>query len=151
MQVILTQPEIEAALTGYVNDLMSVREGMEIKVTFKATRGDDGATAIVDIVPAGSQSVEVVEEPKKESKERKHRPITQTNTAAVSALASATGKKKEEVVEVETTTETTTETVDETVEVAEEAAAQEEEKEVQEEEAKEPVQAKPSLFAGLKR
>ncbi|QDF14945.1 hypothetical protein vec25_50 [Escherichia phage VEc25] len=143
MQVILTQPEIEAALTGYVNDLMSVREGMEIKVTFKATRGDDGATAIVDIVPAGSQSVEVVEEPKKESKERKHRPVTQTNTAAVSALASATGKKKEEVVEVETTTET--------VEVAEEAAAQEEEKEVQEEEAKEPVQAKPSLFAGLKR
>ncbi|ABK54415.1 gp47 [Escherichia phage N4] len=124
MQVILTQPEIEAALTGYVNDLMSVREGMEIKVTFKATRGDDGATAIVDIVPAGSQSVEVVEEPKKESKERKHRPVTQTNTAAVSALASATGKKKEEVVEVETTTET----VDETVEVAEEAAAQEEEK-----------------------
>lgn len=147
MQVILTQPEIEAALTGYVNDLMSVREGMEIKVTFKATRGDDGATAIVDIVPAGSQSVEVVEEPKKESKERKHRPVTQTNTAAVSALASATGKKKEEVVEVETTTET----VDETVEVVEEAAAQEEEKEVQEEEAKEPVQAKPSLFAGLKR
>lgn len=147
MQVILTQPEIEAALTGYVNDLMSVREGMEIKVTFKATRGDDGATAIVDIVPAGSQSVETVEEPKKESKERKHRPVTQTNTAAVSALASATGKKKEEVVEVETTTET----VDETVEVAEEAAAQEEEKEVQEEEAKEPVQAKPSLFAGLKR
>lgn len=147
MQVILTQPEIEAALTGYVNDLMSVREGMEIKVTFKATRGDDGATAIVDIVPAGSQSVEVVEEPKKESKERKHRPVTQTNTAAVSALASATGKKKEEVVEVETTTET----VDETVEVAEEATAQEEEKEVQEEEAKEPVQAKPSLFAGLKR
>lgn len=143
MQVILTQPEIEAALTGYVNDLMSVREGMEIKVTFKATRGDDGATAIVDIVPAGSQSVEVVEEPKKESKERKHRPVTQTNTAAVSALASATGKKKEEVVEVETTTET--------VEVAEEAAAQEEEKEIQEEEAKEPVQAKPSLFAGLKR
>lgn len=147
MQVILTQPEIEAALTGYVNDLMSVREGMEIKVTFKATRGDDGATAIVDIVPAGSQSVEVVEEPKKESKERKHRPVTQTNAAAVSALASATGKKKEEVVEVETTTET----VDETVEVAEEAATQEEEKEVQEEEAKEPVQAKPSLFAGLKR
>lgn len=54
MQLILTQRDIEQALTNYVNDLVNIKEGNEITVELKATRGADGATALIDINPAGS-------------------------------------------------------------------------------------------------
>lgn len=60
MQVILVQAEIEQALRNYVNEMISVKEGMEITVDLKATRGADGATAVVDIVPAKEKPVTAV-------------------------------------------------------------------------------------------
>ena len=51
MQITLNQVEIEEAITNYVNDLVSVNEGMAITVTIKATRGEEGTTALIDIVP----------------------------------------------------------------------------------------------------
>lgn len=49
MRITLVQAEIELALRAYVLSQISVREGQEITVTFKNTRGDDGATAEIDI------------------------------------------------------------------------------------------------------
>ena len=52
MQLILTQSDIETALINYVNELVNIKDGMSITVDLKATRGADGATAIIDISPA---------------------------------------------------------------------------------------------------
>lgn len=52
MQITLIQSEIEQALKNYINDIMSVKEGMEIEIQLKATRGEEGTTAIIDIIPS---------------------------------------------------------------------------------------------------
>lgn len=49
MRIILVQAEIELALRAYVLNQISVRERQEITIAFKNTRGDDGATAEIDI------------------------------------------------------------------------------------------------------
>lgn len=51
MQITLNQVEIEEAITNYVNDRVSVNAGMVITVTIKATRGEEGTTALIDIIP----------------------------------------------------------------------------------------------------
>ena len=51
MQITLIQSEIEQALKNYINDIMSVKDGMEIEIQLKATRGEEGTTATIDIVP----------------------------------------------------------------------------------------------------
>ena len=52
MQITLIQAEIEQALKNYINDIMSVKDGMEIEIQLKATRGEEGTTAIIDIIPS---------------------------------------------------------------------------------------------------
>ena len=51
MQIILNQAEIEQALRNYVYEIISVNAGMTVSVTIKATRGEEGTTAVVDILP----------------------------------------------------------------------------------------------------
>ena len=51
MQITLVQSEIEQALKNYINEQVNVKEGMEIVIDFKATRGAEGNTAIIDIRP----------------------------------------------------------------------------------------------------
>lgn len=90
MQITLNQVEIEEAITNYVNDLVSVNEGMSITVTIKATRGEEGTTALIDIVPEVVEP-EVVEPVKAAAKPARK---TATKQAAVPA-------KEEPVVEAE--------------------------------------------------
>lgn len=49
MQITLVQHEIETAIREYVHTQINVKEGMEIDIVLKATRGDEGTTAIIDI------------------------------------------------------------------------------------------------------
>lgn len=58
MQITLVQSEIETALRNYVTSLLNVREGHRIDITLKATRGEDGSTALIDIVPDTPAKVE---------------------------------------------------------------------------------------------
>lgn len=51
MQIQLNQNEIETALKNYVSSLFTLSDNVEVAITLKATRGDDGQTAIIDIVP----------------------------------------------------------------------------------------------------
>ena len=90
MQITLNQVEIEEAITNYVNDLVSVNEGMAITVTIKATRGEEGTTALIDIVPEVVEP-EVVEPVKAAAKPGRKPAVKQ---AAVPA-------KEEPVVEAE--------------------------------------------------
>lgn len=57
MQITLIQSEIEQALKNYINDIMSVKDGMEIEIQLKATRGEEGTTAIIDIVPQKPKAI----------------------------------------------------------------------------------------------
>lgn len=59
MRIILVQAEIELALHAYVLNQISVREGQEITIAFKNTRGDDGATAEIDIFTPSNTSNKV--------------------------------------------------------------------------------------------
>ena len=65
MRIILVQAEIELALHAYVLNQISVREGQEITIAFKNTRGDDGATAEIDISTPSDTPVKVPSTPVK--------------------------------------------------------------------------------------
>lgn len=49
MRIILIQAEIEAAVKAYVLNQIAIREDQEVTIEFKNTRGDDGATAEINI------------------------------------------------------------------------------------------------------
>ena len=51
MIIILNQAQIEEALTNYVNSRLVVQEGMRLDIDLKATRGEAGMTATVEIKP----------------------------------------------------------------------------------------------------
>lgn len=59
MQITLVQTEIEQAIRAYVHSQVSVKEGNEITIELKATRGDAGMQAVIDILPAGTTPVVV--------------------------------------------------------------------------------------------
>ena len=68
MKIILVQAEIELALRAYVLNQISVREGQEINIAFKNTRGDDGATAEIDIsTPSANIPAKVPSTPLKQT------------------------------------------------------------------------------------
>lgn len=49
MQITINQSEIEAAIRAHILSQINIKEGHEISITLKATRGEDGTTAIIDI------------------------------------------------------------------------------------------------------
>ena len=87
MRIILVQAEIELALRAYVLNQISVREGQEITIAFKNTRGDDGATAEIDIsTPSANIPAKVPSTPLKRT----------TVTAPVEAPVAASEPEVEE-------------------------------------------------------
>lgn len=54
MQIIIVQAEIEAAIRAHIEQQVSIKEGMEITIDLRSTRGDAGFTANIDIVPAST-------------------------------------------------------------------------------------------------
>lgn len=66
MQIILVQSEIEQALKDYVGARLVIAEGNEVTVELRATRGADGSTAIIDILPSGKKVIPVVAIPEPE-------------------------------------------------------------------------------------
>lgn len=57
VRIILVQTEIEAAIKSYVLGQIQLKEGQEVSIDFKNTRGDDGATAEINIgVAAGGST-----------------------------------------------------------------------------------------------
>ena len=49
MLITIVQAEIELAIKNYINTQVNLKEGQEISIDLRATRGAEGATAIIDI------------------------------------------------------------------------------------------------------
>lgn len=54
MQVTLDQNEIETGIRLYLDTQFKINEGQEITIDMKAGRGENGFSATIDIVPAGT-------------------------------------------------------------------------------------------------
>lgn len=54
MQITINQSEIEAAIKAHILSQINIKDGHDISITLKATRGDDGTTAIIDITPSAA-------------------------------------------------------------------------------------------------
>lgn len=93
MRIILVQAEIELALRAYVLNQIAVKDGQDISITFKNTRGDDGATAEIDIttpsISSGSPTI-VGNEPQKSTQTVKESvsPVQATKTLPKASTAS---------------------------------------------------------------
>lgn len=146
MQITLIQSEIEQALKNYINDIMSVKDGMEIEIQLKATRGEEGTTAIIDIVP------------QKPKAPRGSRTSGEVPAKAEPVKAAAPAKAEAAQVVAEAAPEPVAESVAEAeADDAEQVAEQAQEPEVQEPAPVEVEQApaeeapRKSLFAGLSK
>ena len=73
MQITIVQAEIEQAITDFIHRQINVREGMLIQIDLKATRGDHGFQAVIDIVDPNSATI--VSAPKQEKAEPEQAPI----------------------------------------------------------------------------
>lgn len=55
MQIIIVQSEIEAAIEAQIREQIVVRDDYRIDIELRATRGEDGYQAIIDILPASAE------------------------------------------------------------------------------------------------
>lgn len=141
MQITINQAEIEEAIRDFVTRKLTVNAGQRIDIELKATRGDEGYTAIIDIVDAEPTSTGIAQVAAEVKAERTpaapapkaERPKAVTKAAALKPAA-------EPVAEPETVAEQTQREGDEGAPfdggtpVAEPV---------------EPVKPRPTLFSGL--
>ena len=73
MQITIVQAEIEQAITDFIHRQINVRDGMLIQIELKATRGDHGFQAVIDIVDPNSTTV--ASAPKQEKAEPEQAPV----------------------------------------------------------------------------
>ena len=119
MRIILVQAEIELAIRAYVLTQIAVKEGQDISIDFKNTRGDDGTTAEINITsptmtaaPATTAPNEQPEKPAQTATQsRQPAPAKQvaakTSTAALAPAAAAgatTGSQTEQSASAASTT-----------------------------------------------
>lgn len=122
MKITIGQSEIEAAVKTYILSIMTLAEGANIDVDFSATRGPEGLTANINVLPP-----EVAEKAKEEQVALTREPEKATGSAA-EAGKTATRKPRTLTVEQkapETSTAAPEEGVATTTQaVAEEAASE---------------------------
>ena len=131
MKIILVQAEIELAIRAYVLTQIAVKEGQDISIDFKNTRGDDGTTAEINItspsMTAPASNEQPVQKPAQTATSgRSTAPAkqipAQTPTAALAPAAAAgeaTGSASEKSADSASTTsaqQTTEPQVSETTE-----------------------------------
>lgn len=75
MRIIIVQYEIEEAIRNYILNQIDIKEGQTINIEFKNTRGDDGATAEINISIPNAALVKTEEKP----------PLTPTAVTKVAA------------------------------------------------------------------
>ena len=118
MQITLNQDEIETALRRYVNDQVNIREGHEITIDLKAGRGENGFSATIDIVPAGSGTPVKTPEPASPTK-----PVTISKVRSTTSAPVPDGPETAQEGAGEAAGETATETQTEGQTAQDDAAA----------------------------
>ena len=93
MKITIGQSEIESAVKTYILSIMTLAEGANIDVDFSATRGPDGLTANINVLPP-----EVAEKAKEEQVVLTREPEKATGSAAE---ASKTNTRKPRTLTVE--------------------------------------------------
>ena len=122
MQITLVQTEIEQALKNFIFSQVNIREGMDIKIDLRATRGAEGFQAIIDIVPSDVPQAPAAASTASQAPTTPQGPVNRVAATlapvrpAAVAVASAPqavrepepeqGEDKQESVEQETTQET---------------------------------------------
>lgn len=152
MQITLVQFEIEQAITNYILEQVTVKEGMQIKIDLSATRGAEGFKATIDIVPqdfvgsgVSGGTEEAASQPKVNARVE---PKEETRSAP---KASAAVSKPEPKVETKAVAQPEPE-VEEAAAVEDTPFKGDEAEAAEEEQAEAPKETKPaSLFAGLTR
>lgn len=109
MQITIVQTEIEQAIENYVKSMISVNDDQKISIDLKATRGDTGMQAFIDIVPrtkkvltsstagsAGTTAPVVKADPKPEVKEEVQETAAE-QTEEVEQQAEAPARKGVEI------------------------------------------------------
>lgn len=142
MKITIVQTEIEEAIRDFMRKQIAVQEGMVITMDLRATRGDEGFIANIDISPATSTEQVLV---------RETPAPAQTDPAVVKPRVTkpaAVVTKAAEPVEAEVEAQTPT---DEPAPVAAQTIADPEPDGIEEVEGAAPLAAKPSIFAGLRR
>ena len=125
MRIILVQAEIELAIRAYVLTQIAVKEGQDISIDFKNTRGDDGTTAEINITSPTMTAAPAKTEAPNEQPEKPAQTATQsrqpapakqvaakTSTAALAPAAAAgatTGSQTEQSASAASTTTAQTE------------------------------------------
>lgn len=95
MRIIIVQAEIELAIRQYVLGQINIAEGQEITIDFKNTRGDDGATAEINImkpVPNEPVSQKPAQTTVQSRSTAPAKQIPATTASAVLAPAAAAGE-----------------------------------------------------------
>lgn len=172
MQITINQTEIEEAIRNHILGQITVRDDMRIDIDLKATRGDEGYTAIIDIVPSTAERRPTSEDQgstrseapaKAEAKSAPAKTIVPKKSSTIfggGASSKTQPVKAEEPVvqpQVEAQAEAEVVIAEPDAEVAaspEPDTAVEAETEAAPEAAQEPAgeaPARPSLFAGLKK
>ena len=103
MKVILVQSEIEAAIIAAVRNQIDVKEGMQVVIELKQTRGDAGTTAEIDFVPvtaAGS----VTAQPKADKPKAVEKPL-ETPAGTITGGAAETGTDDASSTQVDASTQ----------------------------------------------
>ena len=85
MQITIVQAEIEQAITDFIHRQINVRDGMLIQIDLKATRGDHGFQAVIDIVDPNSATI--ASAPKQEKAEPEQAPVPEPAPAVAATPA----------------------------------------------------------------
>lgn len=93
MRIILVQAEIELALRQYVFSQINIAEGQDISIDFKNTRGEDGATAEINITKPEMGNVEKSTQKPVESVSPAPATKTQPKASTASPAPAATATK----------------------------------------------------------
>ena len=59
MQITISESEIKAAIRTFIHAQIKINPDMKIEIDLKATRGPEGTTAIIDIVPVKQDEVTI--------------------------------------------------------------------------------------------
>ena len=64
MQITINQTEIEKAILDFMHKRINIKEGTQVDIEMKATRGAEGFSAVIDIMDSPAEHAEMVQKEK---------------------------------------------------------------------------------------
>ena len=83
MQITISESEIKAAIRTFIHAQIKINPDMKIEIDLKATRGPEGTTAIIDIVPVKQDEVTIQQVVTKAIEQMPSNPFVEPKVAPV--------------------------------------------------------------------